>query len=203
MKKEYTEDDIRALDWTEHIRLRPGMYFDACFEEGTLDALPVEMACHAIDEYFDGNCDALKITVLNTRFSLEYNAGMSLETKRGIEYTKAEDIFTRIYACSNEKKHLEVGDEFCKIGIKAINAVSISCHLITICNGRKGSFLFEKGKTTSRKIEKIEAADTTHIIVELDFEVLDNLRFTADGIRNKAKQLKEKLKGFNIHVVTN
>ena len=25
-KGEYTEDDIKSLDWKEHIRLRPGMY---------------------------------------------------------------------------------------------------------------------------------------------------------------------------------
>jgi DNA gyrase/topoisomerase IV subunit B len=54
MKKEYNEDEIRTVDWAEHVRLRPQMYFNACFEEGTLDALPIEMACHAIDEYLDG-----------------------------------------------------------------------------------------------------------------------------------------------------
>lgn len=26
MNFEYTEDNIRSLDWREHIRLRPGMY---------------------------------------------------------------------------------------------------------------------------------------------------------------------------------
>ncbi|MGK0389368.1 MAG: hypothetical protein ACI94Y_002108 [Maribacter sp.] len=67
------------------------------------------MACHGIDEYFDGNCDSLTITVFDDHFSLEYNAGISLEIRGGIEYTKAEDIFTRMYACSNEKKHLAVG----------------------------------------------------------------------------------------------
>ena len=25
-KNQYTEDNIRSLDWKEHIRLRPGMY---------------------------------------------------------------------------------------------------------------------------------------------------------------------------------
>ncbi len=26
MAATYTEDDIKSLDWREHIRLRPGMY---------------------------------------------------------------------------------------------------------------------------------------------------------------------------------
>jgi topoisomerase-4 subunit B len=26
MSAEYTEDNIRTLDWQEHIRMRPGMY---------------------------------------------------------------------------------------------------------------------------------------------------------------------------------
>lgn len=202
MKKEYREDHIRSLDWTEHIRLRPQMYFNACFEEGTLDALPIEMACHAIDEYFDGNCDALKITVFQASFSLEYNAGICLDTKRGIAYTKAEDIFTRMYACSNEKKHLAVGEEFCRIGVKSINAISERCELITIHNDKKGTFVFKAGKTESRKIEDIKAIDSTKIIVNLNHQLLNNLTFTAGGIKKKADGLSQKLEGFNISVET-
>lgn len=200
MKKEYNEDEIKALDWTEHIRLRPQMYFNACFEEGTLDALPIEMACHAIDEYFDKNCDSLKITVFENHFSLEYNAGISLETTRGIAYTKAEDIFTRMYACSNEKKHLAVGEEFCRIGVKSINAVAERCDLMTIHHGKKGTFVFKGGKTASRKIEDVKAINTTKIIMKLNHGILNNLTFTVEGIREKAAELSQKLEGFNIEV---
>ena len=30
-ENQYTEDNIRSLDWKEHIRLRPGMYIGKLF----------------------------------------------------------------------------------------------------------------------------------------------------------------------------
>ncbi len=53
---------------------------------------------------------------------------------------------TKIGACSNEKKHLEAGNEFCRIGMAAINAASEKCELVTICNKQKGHFTFENEK---------------------------------------------------------
>jgi DNA gyrase/topoisomerase IV subunit B len=123
-----------------------------------------------------------------------------LETKRGIAYTKAEDIFTRMYACSNEKKHLAVGEEFCQIGVMTINAVAERCELMTIHNGKKGTFVFKGGKTESREIESIQAIDTTKITVKLNHKILNNLTFTVEGIRKKAKELSQKLEGFNVEI---
>ena len=33
----YTEDNIRSLDWKEHIRLRPGMYIGKLGDGTTID----------------------------------------------------------------------------------------------------------------------------------------------------------------------
>lgn len=147
----YIADTIKALDWTEHVRMRPKLYFEEYFQTGTLDDLPIEAACHAIDEFFDDKCNYLEFVMAPDHFHLIYNAGMQLDDNR--ERSLAELIMTSMSTCTNEKKHLEVGMEFCKLGIATINAASISSKLVTVFNGKKGTFIFEKAKTVSRNVE--------------------------------------------------
>lgn len=121
-EKKYTANSIQSLEGMEHVRVRPKMYFEDCFKENNLNALVFGSLCHAIDEYFDENCSEIIINAVGNSLKIEYNAGMSLEKSRDL--TTAECIMTKIGACSNEKKHLEVGDEFCRVGMAIINAVS-------------------------------------------------------------------------------
>lgn len=145
MHKKYIEDDIQSLSVSDAVRLRPQLYFQKCFEENTLDSLPFEVACHAFDEYYDGNCNSLKIKLSENAFSIHYNAGMSLEY--GVhDKPLAELIMTQIFACRNEKKHLAVGDEFCNLGIATINYAAEVCELTTISKNTKGVFLLKKEK---------------------------------------------------------
>lgn len=129
----------------EHVRLRPTMYFEDCFKENNLNSLVVAALCHAFDEYFDSNCNEVIIDAKEKLLSVKYNAGMSLENSWDL--TKAECIMTKIGACSNQKKHLAVGDEFCRVGMTTINAVSEKCELTTIYSTQKAQFIFEKGVT--------------------------------------------------------
>ena len=78
MKKKYTEDDIRVVTAREAVRLRPSMYLEEIFNEGNLNSLPIEVLCHAIDEYYDKNCSTIEITLNKDHFSIKYNAGLSL-----------------------------------------------------------------------------------------------------------------------------
>ena len=44
----YTEDDIRSLDWKEHIRLRPGMYIGKLDDEPTVGRVYFEADCETM-----------------------------------------------------------------------------------------------------------------------------------------------------------
>ena len=54
----YKEEDIRTLDWREHIRLRPGMYIgklgDGSYNDDGIYVLLKEVLDNAIDEYMMG-----------------------------------------------------------------------------------------------------------------------------------------------------
>ena len=58
MAAEYTEADIKSLDWREHIRLRPGMYIgklgDGSSPDDGIYILLKEVIDNSIDEYIMG-----------------------------------------------------------------------------------------------------------------------------------------------------
>ena len=57
-KVKYTEDNIRSLDWKEHIRLRPGMYIgklgNGTAPDDGIYILFKEVIDNSIDEYMMG-----------------------------------------------------------------------------------------------------------------------------------------------------
>ena len=63
----YTEDNIRSLDWKEHIRLRPGMYIgklgDGASADDGIYILLKEVLDNSIDEFVMGNGRKIEIKV--------------------------------------------------------------------------------------------------------------------------------------------
>lgn len=196
-EKKYTVSSIQSLEGMEHVRLRPQMYFEDCFKENNLNSLVFGSLCHAIDEYFDDNCDEIIINANENSLNIKYNAGMSLE--KSWYLTKAECIMTKIGACSNEKKHLEVGHEFCDVGMAPINAVSEKCELRTIWNKQEAHFIFEKGKTVFKEITETDISkDSTVINFKIDNEIFGNFVFELNDLQLKINSLKEKLPNLKI-----
>ena len=63
----YTEDEIRSLDWKEHIRMRPGMYIGKLGDGNAADdgiyVLVKEIMDNSIDEHVMGNGKKIEINV--------------------------------------------------------------------------------------------------------------------------------------------
>jgi len=77
MQTNYTEDNIRSLDWKEHIRMRPGMYIgklgDGSSSDDGIYILLKEVLDNSIDEFVMG-------------------AGKSIDPKAYIKPTKIKRI---------------------------------------------------------------------------------------------------------------
>ncbi len=191
MKKKCTEDTIQALEAGEHIRMRPKMYFEKCFSENSIDSLPFEVLCHAFDEYFDGNCNEIELSFFLNSFSIKYNSGISIEKSKYENITKAEIIMTKIEACSNLKKHLAVGQEFCSVGMSTINFASEKCKLITVWNNLRGTFEFQNGETITKYIDAFPSeVSLTEIFVKPNKLLFENLHFTSKGIEENQPKLE-------------
>ena len=185
-------DSISTLNAAEAVRFRPKLYFKDCFNSNSLSSLPVEALCHALDENVDARCTKIEIILYqNNRTVISYNADMSLALNdEGI--TLAERILTQIFACKNEKKHLEVGQEFCKVGIATLNFVSENFTLRTANLEQEAYFHFNKG-ILKEKVITNSKRNTPFTIIDFtpDKEIFGELNIQKEELENKIKRLKK------------
>lgn len=196
MDKEFSADKIQVISALESVRLRPKLYFESCFKSNTLDSLVFEALCHAFDEHFEGNCDEIKLTIWKDSFNVHYNAGMPLDKMKNHNSPYPVLIMTELFACSNLKKHLAVGEEYCQVGMSQINFGSESVILTTFSENKKGTFMFKEGKIESSNIESFESqSSSTEIHIRPSKELFGKLEITAKGVQDKMKKLEGKLTG--------
>lgn len=124
MEKEvkYTEDNIRSLDWKEHIRLRPGMYIGKLGDGSTADdgiyVLLKEVLDNCIDEYVMGYGKTIEISIRDGVVKVR-------DYGRGIPLGKVVDVVSKIntggkYDSRAFKKSVGLNG----VGLKAVNALS-------------------------------------------------------------------------------
>ena len=79
----YTEDNIRTLDWKEHIRRRPGMYIgklgDGSHSDDGIYVLLKEAMDNSIDEYMMGYGKTIEVTVAEGKVTVrDHGRGIPL-----------------------------------------------------------------------------------------------------------------------------
>lgn len=199
MEQKYNEDNIRVLSPQEAVRMRPMLYFEKLFKAGSLNALPIEVACHAIDEYYDKNCSKIEMIIAEKQFTIKYDAGMSLRPHR--ESVLAVAFMTSIFTCRNHKKHLSVGAEFCELGIATVNFGSKRSTLNTVWNGQLGQFDFEEGILVNSVLEHgVDEAEYTEISFEPDPTIFGDLALSMEGVNALVDSIRAKLPDLTISV---
>lgn len=127
MANDYTEDNIRSLDWKQHIRLRPGMYIgklgDGAAADDGIYVLIKETIDNSIDEFVMGFGKKIEIT-------LDGNALTVRDYGRGIPLGKLFECAARIntgakYDSEAFKKSVGLNG----VGIKAVNALSSTFYI--------------------------------------------------------------------------
>ena len=118
----YTEDNIKSLEWYEHIRLRPGMYIGKLGDGTTADdgiyVLLKEIMDNSIDEFVMGNGKNVEITIKDGTVTVR-------DYGRGIPLGKVIDCVSKIntggkYDSRAFKKSVGLNG----VGTKAVNALS-------------------------------------------------------------------------------
>ena len=89
----YTEDNIRSLDWKEHIRMRPGMYIGKLGEGSSPDdgiyILLKEILDNCIDEFVMGAGKTIEISIKENVVSVR-------DYGRGIPLGKVVDVVSKM-----------------------------------------------------------------------------------------------------------
>ncbi len=131
---DYTEDDIRTLDWKEHIRRRPGMYIgklgDGSNSDDGIYVLLKEVLDNAIDEYMMGYGKQVKVAVDDGAVSVR-------DYGRGIPLGKVVDVSSKMntggkYDSKAFKKSVGLNG----VGIKAVNALSTRFVIESVRDGQ-------------------------------------------------------------------
>jgi len=121
---EYIEDDIKTLDWREHIRLRPGMYIgklgDGSYNDDGIYVLLKEVLDNAIDEYMMGFGRQITVDVNESTVTVR-------DYGRGIPLGKLVDVASKMNTGAKyDSKAFKKSVGLNGVGIKAVNALSNS-----------------------------------------------------------------------------
>lgn len=159
---QYTEDNIRSLDWKEHIRLRPGMYIgklgDGSAPDDGIYILVKEVVDNCIDEFVMGNGKKIDIVIKDGRVSIR-------DYGRGIPLGKVIDCVSQIntggkYDSKAFKKSVGLNG----VGTKAVNALSDYFMVYSVRDGEKKMAEFQRGELTKDyPVEKCDEENGTYV----------------------------------------
>ncbi len=140
---EYTEENIRTLDWKEHIRRRPGMYIgklgDGSHSDDGIYVLLKEALDNSIDEYMMGYGKTIEVTVVDGKVTVRDHG-------RGIPLGKVVDVVSKIntgakYDSNVFQKSVGLNG----VGTKAVNALSKHFNVRSFREGKMKLAEFEQG----------------------------------------------------------
>ncbi len=183
---QYTEDNIRSLDWKEHIRMRPGMYIgklgDGSSPDDGIYILLKEVLDNSIDEYVMGAGKTIEIRIKDKEVRVR-------DYGRGIPLGKVVDVVSKMntggkYDTRAFKKSVGLNG----VGTKAVNALSTFFRVESIRDNQVKYAEFEQGDLRlDSETEETSQRRGTKVIFIPDESIFKNFRFRTEYV---AKMLK-------------
>ena len=177
----YTEDNIRSLDWKEHIRMRPGMYIgklgDGTAADDGIYILIKEVLDNSIDEYVMGAGKTIEI-------SLKEDQVVIRDYGRGIPLGKVVDVVSKMntggkYDSKAFKKSVGLNG----VGTKAVNALSSTFKVQSIRDNQTKIAEFEKGNLVNDlPIESSGARKGTKVTFVPDQSIFSHFKFRSEYV---------------------
>ena len=123
----YSDSDIKTLEWDEHIRRRPGMYIgklgDGTHSDDGIYVLLKEVLDNSIDEYVMGAGKKIEVTIADGLVTVR-------DYGRGIPLGKLIDATSKMNTGGKiDSKAFKKSVGLNGVGIKAVNALSIHCEI--------------------------------------------------------------------------
>jgi topoisomerase-4 subunit B len=177
----YTEDNIRSLDWKEHIRMRPGMYIgklgDGSSPDDGIYILIKEVLDNSIDEYVMNAGKTIEIAVKDTSVTIR-------DYGRGIPLGKVVDVVSKMntggkYDSKAFKKSVGLNG----VGTKAVNALSSYFKVQSVRDNKTTFAEFERGNLTNTpEIEDSSLRKGTKVTFTPDQEIFAKYKFRSEYI---------------------
>ena len=181
----YTEENIKSLDWREHIRLRPGMYIgksgDGSSPDDGIYVLLKEVIDNCVDEFVMGEGKIIDI-VINDDFVSVRDFG------RGIPIGKVVDVVSKMntggkYDTRAFKKSVGLNG----VGTKAVNALSSNFIVASTWDGKTKSAEFKLGVLSDEKLDNTEDKNGTFVKFKPDQSIFKNYRYRIEYVEKMIK----------------
>ena len=177
----YTEENIRSLDWKEHIRMRPGMYIgklgDGSSPDDGIYILIKEVIDNSIDEYVMGAGKTIEISVKDKTVTVR-------DYGRGIPLGKVVDVVSKMntggkYDSRAFKKSVGLNG----VGTKAVNALSTYFKVQSVREEKTNIAEFEKGELTLNEgIQPSSLRKGTKVTFTPDETIFHNYKFRSEYV---------------------
>ena len=182
----YTEDNIRSLDWKEHIRMRPGMYIgkrgDGSSPDDGIYILLKEILDNCIDEFVMGAGKTIEISIKENVVSVR-------DYGRGIPLGKVVDVVSKMntggkYDSRAFKKSVGLNG----VGTKAVNALSERFSVESNREKELKLAVFEFGNLTKDlPIESSTKRRGTRVIFTPDSKIFKNYKYRLEYVERMLK----------------
>jgi topoisomerase-4 subunit B len=184
LELEYSKDDIKTLDWLEHMRLRPGMYIgktgDGTSQDDGIYILLKEIMDNAVDEYIMGHGKKVVIELDSAEVMIQ-------DFGRGIPLEKVVDSISKMNTSGKfDSKAFKKSVGMNGVGSKAVNALSSYFKVKSVREGKEKIAEFEGGKIKHEtKIQASKDGNGTTIWFRPDNAIFHNYRFIPDYVQEQ------------------
>ena len=178
---QYTEENIRSLDWREHIRLRPGMYIgklgDGTSADDGIYILLKEVVDNCIDEFVMGAGKTIEISIKDQQVSVR-------DYGRGIPLGKVVDVVSKMntggkYDSRAFKKSVGLNG----VGTKAVNALSSSFIVESVRDQQSVTAEFHQGElSTQTRPEESGKKRGTRVTFVPDETIFKNYKYRSEYV---------------------
>ncbi len=178
----YTDDSIRSLEWSEHIRLRPGMYIgklgDGSSPDDGIYVLIKEILDNSIDEFVMNNGKTIEVTIKDQLVCVR-------DYGRGIPLGKLVDCVSKINTGAKyDSKVFKKAVGLNGVGAKAVNALSSFFKVQSIREGRTRIVEFHRGDLVLDDPEKqVEQRSGTIVTFMPDEEIFGKYHYIPEYVQ--------------------
>lgn len=184
---DYTSDDIKTLDWKEHIRKRPGMYIgklgDGSHSDDGIYVILKEVIDNSIDEFAMGFGKQIVVNITDdgTVEVRDYGRGIPLESV--VDVSSKMNTGAK-YDSDAFKKSVGLNG----VGMKATNALSTYFEISSCRNGEKKKVCYSRGEITDDcPICPTDEGNGTYVKFVPDKDIFLNYKYNDEFVETMMK----------------
>ncbi len=184
---QYTDENIKHLEWYEHVRRRPGMYIgklgDGTYADDGIYVLLKEAIDNSIDEHTSGFGKKIEVNVTpEGRVSIrDYGRGIPLGS---VAIVASQMNTGGKYDSESFQRSIGLNG----VGIKAVNALSKEMVLTSVRDGQKRRVEFSKGLIVKEyPLEETTEKNGTCTEFLPDDEIFENFAYRDDIVAQMMK----------------